>query len=56
MSFPLFMLLGTKIPVLAWIAIALGLAVGHAAMYGPQASFLSELWNEGAVQWCVAGI
>jgi len=45
MSFPLFMLLGTKQPGLAWIAIVLGLAVGHAAMYGPQASFLSELFG-----------
>jgi MFS transporter, MHS family, shikimate and dehydroshikimate transport protein len=45
MSFPLFMLLGTKSPQLAWIAIALGLAVGHAAMYGPQASFFSELFG-----------
>jgi metabolite-proton symporter len=45
MSFPLFWLLGTKVAVLAWIAIALGLAVGHAAMYGPQASFLSELFG-----------
>jgi MFS transporter, MHS family, shikimate and dehydroshikimate transport protein len=45
MSFPLFMLLGTKSPQMAWIAIVLGLAVGHAAMYGPQASFLSELFG-----------
>jgi MHS family shikimate/dehydroshikimate transporter-like MFS transporter len=45
MSFPLFMLLATKNPQLAWIAIVLGLAVGHAAMYGPQASFLSELFG-----------
>src|SRR6516162_4987215 len=45
MSFPLFMLLGTKVPVLAWIAIALGLAIGHAAMYGPQASFFAELFG-----------
>jgi MHS family shikimate/dehydroshikimate transporter-like MFS transporter len=45
MSFPLFMLLGTKNPQLGWIAIILGLAVGHAAMYGPQASFLSELFG-----------
>ncbi len=48
MSFPLFLLLGTKIPVLAWVAIALSLAVGHAAMYGPQASFLSELFGTKA--------
>ena len=39
------MLLGTKNPHLGWIAIILGLAVGHAAMYGPQASFLSELFG-----------
>jgi metabolite-proton symporter len=45
MSFPLFALLGTRSPQLAWIAIVLGLAVGHAAMYGPQASFLSELFG-----------
>jgi metabolite-proton symporter len=45
MSFPLFWLLGTGNPQLGWIAIVLGLAVGHAAMYGPQASFLSELFG-----------
>jgi MFS transporter, MHS family, shikimate and dehydroshikimate transport protein len=45
MSFPMFMLLATKNPQLGWIAIVLGLAVGHAAMYGPQASFLSELFG-----------
>jgi MHS family shikimate/dehydroshikimate transporter-like MFS transporter len=48
MSFPLFTLLGTKTPQLGWIAIVLGLAVGHAAMYGPQASFLSELFGTTA--------
>jgi MFS transporter, MHS family, shikimate and dehydroshikimate transport protein len=45
MSFPLFTLLGTKTPQFGWIAIILGLAVGHAAMYGPQASFFSELFG-----------
>jgi MFS transporter, MHS family, shikimate and dehydroshikimate transport protein len=45
MSFPLFMLLATKEPHMAWIGIVLGLAIGHAAMYGPQASFLSELFG-----------
>jgi MHS family shikimate/dehydroshikimate transporter-like MFS transporter len=38
-------LLGTKSPQLGWIAIVLGLAIGHAAMYGPQASFLSEFFG-----------
>ena len=41
----MFMLLGTKDPQLGWIAIVLGLAVGHAAVYGPQASFFSELFG-----------
>jgi MFS transporter, MHS family, shikimate and dehydroshikimate transport protein len=45
LSFPLFMLLDAKTPHLGWIAIVLGLAVGHAAMYGPQASFLAELFG-----------
>ena len=45
LSFPLFALLGTKSPQPAWIAIVLGLAVGHAAMYGPQASFFAELFG-----------
>jgi len=45
MSFPLFYLLGTRSPSLAAIGIVLGLAVGHAAMYGPQASFLSEMFG-----------
>lgn len=45
MSFPLFMLLATKSPHAAMLAIVLGLAIGHAAMYGPQASFLSELFG-----------
>jgi MFS transporter, MHS family, shikimate and dehydroshikimate transport protein len=45
MSFLLFLLLGTKNPQLGWIAIILGLAVGHAAMYGPQASFFAELFG-----------
>ena len=44
-SFPLFWLMNTKVPQLAWIGIVLGLAIGHAAMYGPQASFLSELFG-----------
>jgi metabolite-proton symporter len=45
MSFPLFLMLGTKDASLTAIGITLGLAVGHAAMYGPQASFLSEMFG-----------
>ncbi|MEJ7841631.1 MAG: MFS transporter [Rubrobacter sp.] len=44
-AFPYFWLLNTEVPVLIWLAISLSLFVGHAAMYAPQASFLSELFG-----------
>jgi len=37
-------LLQTRQPGLIWLAILLPLSLGHAAMYGPQASFFSELF------------
>lgn len=43
-AFPFFWLLGTKVPALAALAVVIGL-VGHAAMYGPQAAFFSELFG-----------
>lgn len=43
-AFPFFWLLGTKDPALAALAVVIGL-VGHAAMYGPQAAFFSELFG-----------
>lgn len=43
-AFPFFMLVETGTTVLIWLAIILGL-VGHAAMYGPQAAFFSELFG-----------
>ncbi|MFM8270803.1 MAG: MFS transporter [Gemmata sp.] len=43
-SFPFFFLMGTREPVWVWCAISAGM-VGHAAMYGPQAAFLSELFG-----------
>lgn len=43
-SFPFFWMLDTAVPVVIWLAIVLGL-VGHAAMYGPQAAFFSELFG-----------
>jgi MHS family shikimate/dehydroshikimate transporter-like MFS transporter len=45
LTFPYFWLLNTESPVLIWLAIILSLAIGHAAMYAPQASFLSELFG-----------
>jgi metabolite-proton symporter len=43
-SFPFFWLLETRQPAWATLAVVLGL-VGHAAMYGPQAAFFSELFG-----------
>jgi MHS family shikimate/dehydroshikimate transporter-like MFS transporter len=44
-AFPFFMLVDTKEPVLIWLAIVLGVNVGHDLMYGPQAAYFSELFG-----------
>ena len=44
-ALPFFWLLNTEVTVLIWLAIVLALVGGHAAMYGPQASFFSELFG-----------
>jgi MFS family permease len=44
LAYPFFWMLGTKQQGMIWLAILLPLAIGHAAMYGPQASFFSELF------------
>jgi MFS transporter, MHS family, shikimate and dehydroshikimate transport protein len=44
-AFPLFYLLDLKSPEYMIVAIAVGMAIGHSAMYGPQASFMSELFS-----------
>lgn len=44
-AFPFFWLINTQATILVWLAIVLALAVGHAAMYGPQAAFLPELFG-----------
>jgi metabolite-proton symporter len=43
-AFPFFWLVAMKSAVCVWLAIAIGL-IGHAAMYGPQAAFFSELFG-----------
>ncbi|HRQ91000.1 MAG TPA: MFS transporter, partial [Bacteroidia bacterium] len=43
-AFPFFWMVETKSGVMVCLAILLGL-VGHAAMYGPQAAFFSELFG-----------
>ena len=44
-AFPFFWLIDTSRAGLLMLAIALALVIGHAAMYGPQASFFSELFG-----------
>ncbi|MEX2579524.1 MAG: MFS transporter [Verrucomicrobiales bacterium] len=43
-AFPFFWMIETQTTIYIWLAIVLGL-VGHAAMYGPQAAFFSELFG-----------
>ena len=43
-AFPFFWLIETGIVAVVWLAIVLGM-IGHAAMYGPQAAFFSELFG-----------
>jgi len=44
-AFPFFWLIETSNTTFLVLGIALALVVGHAAMYGPQASFFSELFG-----------
>ncbi|MDQ4063251.1 MAG: MHS family MFS transporter [Actinomycetota bacterium] len=44
-AFPFFWMMNTGSPVLIWLAIVLGVNIGHDAMYGPQAAFFSELFG-----------
>jgi metabolite-proton symporter len=46
-SLPFFWLLDTRSDPVIWIAIVLGVALGHNAMYGPQAAYFSELFGAG---------
>ena len=43
-AFPFFWLVDTREPLWITVAIVVGL-IGHAAMYGPQAAFFSELFS-----------
>ena len=45
-AFPFFMLVDTKEPVLIWLAIVLGINIGHDLMYGPQAAYFAELFGD----------
>src|SRR5207253_553571 len=45
LAYPMFWMFDTASPALVQISLILALAVGHAAMYGPQAAFFSELFG-----------
>ncbi len=44
LAFPFFWLMDMKSTPLVWTAIVIGM-IGHAAMYGPQSAFFSELFG-----------
>ena len=44
-ALPFFWLLDTRSTPIIWLAIALGVVLGHNAMYGPQAAYFSELFG-----------
>ena len=44
-AFPFFTMVDTKETVLVWLAMVLGVNVGHDLMYGPQAAFYSEMFG-----------
>jgi MHS family shikimate/dehydroshikimate transporter-like MFS transporter len=44
-AFPFFWLLNTEVAPLIWLAVVLGVNLGHDSMYGPQAAYFSELFG-----------
>ncbi len=44
-AFPFFWLLNTGVGPLIWLAVVLGVNLGHDSMYGPQAAYFSELFG-----------
>ena len=44
-AFPFFMLVNTQSQPLIWLALVLAIAVGVAAMFGPQAAYFAELFG-----------
>jgi MFS transporter, MHS family, shikimate and dehydroshikimate transport protein len=44
-AFPFFWLAGTGSSGALWVALVVGLAVGHASMYGAQTQYFSELFD-----------
>src|SRR5215510_4529759 len=44
-AYPLFWLIDQGLTPLVWLALVIALVFAHSPMYGPQAAFLSELFN-----------
>jgi MFS transporter, MHS family, shikimate and dehydroshikimate transport protein len=44
-AFPFFGLMDTKSPVLIWLAVVVGVNIGHDLMYGPQGAYFAELFG-----------
>jgi MHS family shikimate/dehydroshikimate transporter-like MFS transporter len=44
-AFPFFWLLDTAQPILIVLSLVIALAIGHSAMYAPEASFFAELFD-----------
>jgi MFS transporter, MHS family, shikimate and dehydroshikimate transport protein len=44
-AFPFFFMVDTKEPLFIWLAIVLGVNVGHDLMYGPQGAYYAEMFG-----------
>lgn len=44
-AFPFFWMFQTKSIPLIWLALIIGISIGHAAMHGPQAAFITEMFK-----------
>jgi MHS family shikimate/dehydroshikimate transporter-like MFS transporter len=47
LAFPLFAMIETRDPAIITVTLMLAMSIGHATMYGPQASFMPELFGTG---------
>lgn len=41
---PLYFMINSQVTVLAWLAVMIGIGIGHSAVYGPTAAFYTELF------------
>jgi MFS transporter, MHS family, shikimate and dehydroshikimate transport protein len=48
LAFPLFALIGSKDALIITVTMIVAMSVAHATMYGPQASFMPELFGTGS--------